>query len=184
VADQGHEGSLSPLLGHIRVAAAVPFLRESVLDIGCGSGRLARYVPATHYLGVDRDEKVLELARTEYPSHRFASYLPGGEVFATVVALAVIEHVEDAKCALSEWTKYLMPAGRLLLTTPHPRGEKIHRLGAVVGLFSRHAADEHTRLLDRQAITAVASAVNLRIVRYQGFLAGFNQLVLLERAHD
>jgi SAM-dependent methyltransferase len=43
----------------------------SVLDIGCGYGALAAYVPAEGYLGVDMVPAFIEAARTKYPHHHF-----------------------------------------------------------------------------------------------------------------
>jgi len=56
VVDQAKEGLLSPFLQTQRIAAARPFLRGSVLDVGCGSGDLAAYVPPWCYLEVHKND--------------------------------------------------------------------------------------------------------------------------------
>ena len=44
MADQGTEGLLSPMLRHMRIEKAKPYLNGKVLDIGCGSGALAKFI--------------------------------------------------------------------------------------------------------------------------------------------
>ena len=103
MADQGSGGLLSPFLRSRRIAAARPFLKGRLLDLGCGCGKLAGIVPPDSYLGVDIDEYSLDRARAAYPEHAFCSRLPPkDEAFDTVVALAFIEHVPDPAEALRE----------------------------------------------------------------------------------
>ena len=45
MADQARGGLLSPLLRSRGIAAARRFLKRRVLDLGCGSGKLAGFVP-------------------------------------------------------------------------------------------------------------------------------------------
>jgi 2-polyprenyl-3-methyl-5-hydroxy-6-metoxy-1,4-benzoquinol methylase len=181
VADQGSEGLLSPFLRSRRVEQAMPFLTGTVLDIGCGSGVLARHLPPKGYLGFDQDSAVLELARRSYPEHRFTSTMPKGQHFDTIVALALLEHLDDPGAALREWQQQLAPGGRIVATTPHPRGDRLHRTGARLGLFSQSAAEEHTALLDRRSLAALGGGASLRITHYRRFLLGMNQVVVLER---
>lgn len=46
---------------------------ESVIEIGCGRGRLAGAFPAPKYLGVDINNSAVEEARRLHPSHRFVT---------------------------------------------------------------------------------------------------------------
>ena len=184
MADQGSGGLLSPLLRSRRIAAARPFLKGRVLDLGCGSGKLAGIVPPDCYLGVDIDEYSLDRARAAYPDHAFRGSLPPrDETFDTVVALAFIEHVPDPAEALREMAVRLRPrpASAIICTTPHPTVEKLHALGARAGLFSREANEEHEALLDRRRMEEIARASGLRLVIYRRFLLGANQLALFQR---
>lgn len=45
MADQA-DGFLSPFLRKKRIEMALPFIKERVIDIGCGVGKLAKYVEA------------------------------------------------------------------------------------------------------------------------------------------
>lgn len=161
----------------------MPFLTGSVLDIGCGSGVLARHLSPKSYLGFDVDPAVLDSACLIHPRHNFTSTMPAGQHFDTIVALALLEHLEDPGTALREWHQRLAPSGRIVVTTPHPRGDKLHRFGAGFGLFSQSAAQEHTTLLDRGVLASLGGRANLRISHYRRFLLGLNQLVVMEREH-
>jgi SAM-dependent methyltransferase len=179
MADQGSEGLLSPFLRDRRLEAARPHLRGRVLDLGCGGGRLAQWVQPGDYLGFDVDPASLAAATGAFPQHRFATQLPAGERFDTLVALAVIEHLPEPERHLAQWRELLAPGGSMVLTTPHPHVDRLHRLGARLGIFSRHASEEHQDLLDRAGLVRVADLAGLRVEHYRRFLLGANQLVVL-----
>lgn len=184
MADQGAEGLLSPFLRKQRFAAALPFLRGKVLDVGCGSGGLCRYLAPDNYLGVDLDSESLRLASAQYPAYNFQAQFPPLEIkFDTVIALAVIEHVDDPRAFLHELAARLAQGdqGRVVITTPHPSMEVVHTLGARIGLFSRHANEEHEELLDRRALDQCARSVGLAIEHYRRFLFGANQVCVFRR---
>lgn len=179
MADQGSEGLLSPFLRNRRFAAARPYLRGRVLDVGCGAGGLARFVQPEAYLGVEMDPTSLALAQAAYPAHRFTPALPmQGEHFDTIVALAVIEHVPSPAAFLRSLAMLLDTSkdARIICTTPHPAVDFIHGLGSRVGLFSRSANEEHEDLLDRAALGRAGAQAGLAMVEYKRFLLGANQI--------
>ena len=55
---------------------------EKVPDLGCGPGRLCRYVALKDYWGIDVNARVLERARRKYPraADRFLQLDPSREV--------------------------------------------------------------------------------------------------------
>lgn len=185
MADQGGEGLLSPFLRRARLRAVHPYLLGRLLDVGCGSGKLAGLVPPDRYLGVDIDSESLERAAREHPGHRFTAALPGEtESFDTIVALAVIEHVASPAGFLAELARRLSaaPGSRIVVTTPHPAAEWIHDAGARLGLFSRHANEEHEQLLDREVLATIGARAGLRLISYRRFLLGANQLAVYAHA--
>jgi 2-polyprenyl-3-methyl-5-hydroxy-6-metoxy-1,4-benzoquinol methylase len=184
MADQGNEGLLSPFLRRQRICAARPHLKGRVLDYGCGSGSLATCVLPDSYLGVDRDAPSLTMARLAFPKHTFVSESSaedGG--FETVVALAVIEHVEDPCGFLKYLAGFLSdsPTSSIVITTPHPAMDWVHGVGARLGIFSRHANEEHQELLDFQRLSEVGAGVGLRVSKYSRFLFGANQLAIFSK---
>lgn len=187
MADQGAEGLLSPFLRSQRLKVARPYIKGRVLDVGCGTGALAGIVHPDSYVGVDIDEQSLAIARQRYPHHSFQSAMPAAEpVFDTVISLAVIEHVPDPGLFLRELAMRLRsgPDNFLVCTTPHPAVDWIHTAGAKVGLFSRHANEEHEELLDRTRIEVLANQCDLKLSVYRRFLFGANQLAVFQKNGD
>jgi SAM-dependent methyltransferase len=188
MADQGAEGLLSPFLRNKRFSAARPFLKGRVLDYGCGSGGLAEIISADRYLGIEIDRDSLQRAQSRFPDHRFISELPErGEKFDTVVSLAVIEHVKKPANFLQMLASQLNsdPTARVVVTTPYPAVDWVHDVGAAIGLFSKHANEEHEDLLDRAKLETAGSQAGLKLILYKRFLFGANQLAVFRgRVHE
>lgn len=94
---------------------------SSILDVGCGPGGTTRaYGRNGDVLGVDASEESIRFARergvsvAQMDATRLA-VRPGS--FDAVVALDVIEHVDDAK-ALRSMFQALRPGGMLIVTVP------------------------------------------------------------------
>src|SRR5207253_9811442 len=96
-------GLLSPFLRSRRIAAVEPFLGQGpLLDIGCGTGALARDVDSTRYLGVDQDEESISIAKNLFRAHRFLTLAEFAQSdnenqFERIVGLALTEYVEAPK---------------------------------------------------------------------------------------
>jgi 2-polyprenyl-3-methyl-5-hydroxy-6-metoxy-1,4-benzoquinol methylase len=174
-------GLLTPFLIRRRARAALPHLHGTVLDHGCGPGGLADVVPAERYLGYDPDPAILEVAYRSHPDHCFVGELAATPTFDTVASLAVIEHVPDPAAHLRELASHLQDGGRIVLSTPSPASRRVYTLGARLGVFSSRASEEHT-YLGRPELEQAASAAGLRVASYTTFMAGANQLAVLERA--
>jgi len=71
-------------------------------------------------------------------------------------------------------------AARIVCTTPHPSMDWIHDIGATLGLFSKHASDEHEDLLGYARLKATGEAAGLSLVTYKRFLFGANQLAVFQ----
>lgn len=184
MADQGAEDLLSPWLRRIRFQAAMPYLQGRVLDYGCGTGGLAEYVEPSYYLGVEIDGVSLQKAKANYPRHAFVSSLVGIDTqFDTIVSLAVIEHVDDPSSFLDNLRQHLAPTDSacIVITTPHPSVAWVHDAGAAVGLFSRHANEEHNDLLNKEKLIDAGKRSRLQLVEYKRFLLGANQLAVYKR---
>lgn len=182
MADQGTQGRLSPWLRDQRIKAVRAYLTGRVLDYGCGGGALAAHVRVDKYLGYDPDAEAVFTARRDWPTHKFVTEppTPAGE-YDSVVCLAVLEHVHNPAAFLADLAGYLSPTGKIMLTTPHPRFEVVHTLGAKVGVFSHDAHEEHEELLDERALSSIAAQAGLSMLTYRRFLFGANQLALVER---
>jgi SAM-dependent methyltransferase len=184
MADQGSEGLLSPWLRKQRFKAAKPYLKGRVLDVGCGSGALAELVDADRYLGVEVDAFSLQQARSRFSGYRFVSELPNpSEKFDIIISLAVIEHVSNPAGFLASLATHLISSDNacIVITTPHPAVDWIHDAGAAVGLFSKHANEEHEDLLDRTKLEMAGQNAHLALVSYRRFLFGANQIAVFKK---
>lgn len=178
-------GLLSPFLRSRRISAARPYLKGQILDYGCGIGLVCELVPQNSYVGVDIDQKVINLAREAYPAAKFftpSDFAKQDQLeFDTIIGLAIIEHVDDPQEFLKSLSKRLKAGGRIVLTTPHPSLEWLLSVGGNVGLFSKASHEEHNVLLDRKLVNALANGANLQLFVYKRFLLGANQLIVLSR---
>lgn len=172
-------GLLSPWLREQRIKIALPYIKGKVLDFGCGTGELARHLPAEVYLGVDSDTDSIQIARQNLPRYKFGPTIPESETFDAIVLLAVIEHIPEPTSVLRMLKSKLLPKGKIILTTPYPFFEFVHNLGAKAGIFSKEASEEHQPLLNRKNMELVALKSNLSINKYKRFLLGTNQLFIL-----
>jgi len=97
--------------------------RPTVLDVGAGTGALARALAERGHLavGVELDPAALALARPGGSSfvRARAEDLPFGPgAFEALVSLDVIEHLDDDVAALREYRRALAPGGLLVVAVP------------------------------------------------------------------
>jgi ubiquinone/menaquinone biosynthesis C-methylase UbiE len=98
--------------------------RETVVDIGCGTGWLAaglsRAMPELPVIGVDLSRGMLEQARAAgaWPLLRAdAQRLPLATASVDlIVTRGVLHHLPDVPTALTEWRRVLRPDGAVVLT--------------------------------------------------------------------
>jgi len=78
-----------------------PRAGSRVLEIGCGPGTIAGYLPNCGYVGFDISSKYIERARKRFPAAQFvcervnAFSLAEQQSFDTVLALGIVHHLED-----------------------------------------------------------------------------------------
>jgi 2-polyprenyl-3-methyl-5-hydroxy-6-metoxy-1,4-benzoquinol methylase len=132
---------------------------SSLVDLGCGAGLLLREIgarfPAVKLAGVDLSQRLIERNRQEHPRIEWHTLdldrpvqLPHAlrKRFAAVVAMEVIEHLDDPLLLLANAAALGEPGATLLLSTQSgPLRETERRVGHVRH-FSR---DEMAGLLCR-----------------------------------
>jgi SAM-dependent methyltransferase len=120
---------------------------DSVLDLGCGTGELARVLCAAgmRATGCDISSEMLHRSAAADPSgtvdwvqlHPGWQILPfEQETFDAVVVSSVLEYVDDPTAVLRECFHVLRPGGVVLCTIPDPR-HPIRRLEWLIGLAGR-----------------------------------------------
>lgn len=137
---------LSPLPGHI------------VADVGCGPGfhtsELAERVgDAGSVIGIDRSDEMIEMARARNAARHNVEFRPGDATRlplpdATVdglVAVQVLEYVDDTVAAVDEAYRVLKPHGRLVVldidwATVSWQSDDPERMSRVLAVWDQHLA--------------------------------------------
>ncbi len=180
-------GILSSYLIKKRIEAIRPYLKgkKRILDIGCGVFRWTNLLPTeVEYIGIDWEEAIIKYNQNHFHYQFFSANVEtddfsfcGGD-FDLVIMLAVIEHFNRPDIVLKKLKRMLNPHGIIVLTTPYPAGNFILNFGAKIRIFTR---DKHTHhnLLDYKTIKELVCASGYKIIKYERFLSGLNQLAVL-----
>jgi ubiquinone/menaquinone biosynthesis C-methylase UbiE len=136
--DRVHQAVLDSIPGEIRP--------ESILDIGCGTGRLLRKAgarwPVARLIGVDPAEGMIENARNLTPGATFytsmAESLPLPDTSVDLVlSTTSFHHWRDQAQGVRQVARVLRPGGHFFLAdTSLPRG-----LSTIIRHFRLHDAD-------------------------------------------
>jgi len=135
-----------------------------ILEIGCGPGTIAGYLPESEYVGFDLSPKYIEFARKRFPKAEFVCErvsqfsLAKQRSFDVVLALGIVHHLDDHEArqlfqiaydALKPggklitfdgvWTNKQSPAARWLLA--RDRGQYIRSEGQYVNIASQVFTD-------------------------------------------
>lgn len=106
---------------------AEPYIRGSLLELGCGEGRGVKLLApkCEQYLGLDKIGEIISSLQNRYPLLVFkeAIFPPfsflDDNTFDTIVSFQVIEHIKDDKTFLEEIYRVLKPGGKAIITTPN-----------------------------------------------------------------
>lgn len=104
-----------------------PFSGQKILDIGCGTGDVLKYLPNADYFGIDVSKEYIEAARKRYgdraqflqtPINQYNIAIP--HMFDLVLAIAVLHHISDEEIiSLFQLAKQgLKKNGRLFSVEP------------------------------------------------------------------
>jgi cyclopropane fatty-acyl-phospholipid synthase-like methyltransferase len=78
-----------------------PTVGTRILEIGCGPGTIARYLPQVEYVGFDVSSKYIEMARKRFPQAEFVCErvsqfsLAKQQSFDVVLAIGIVHHLDD-----------------------------------------------------------------------------------------
>lgn len=77
---------------------------DSVLDVGCGNGRLLELIKNQNYLGVDNSEELISAAQKNYPDNNFRIAdildLKINDQYDLVISVAVLHHLPSKELRL------------------------------------------------------------------------------------
>ncbi len=182
-------GLFSRYVRTIRIRKVLPWLEGDVLDMGCGEATILEFAgdSIASYCGVEHTEESLRSLRQRYPQHTFLcadldqDSITTDRRFDTILMVAVVEHIYNQKHLFDEVLAKLSDRGRIVITSPTPLGDKVHRIAAGLGLLARSAVDHHPIIFNKARFRVFARKFGLRIEKYRTFECGCNQIVVLCR---
>jgi SAM-dependent methyltransferase len=92
--------------------------RTPVLDVGCGEGELARFLPDGAWFGVDNSPAMLARAPAPHVLGEATALPFGDSSFPSVALLYVLYHLEEPRLALAEARRVLRPGGLVAVAAP------------------------------------------------------------------
>lgn len=170
-----------------RIRKAVPFIRpdSSVVDVGCHDGAFfaaARSLVSSG-IGIDVQEPDTWVGDPfELRLGRLPDLVDGGPTFDAIVALAVVEHVPPDE--LEAWGEavpaLLVPGGRLIITTPSPKVDKL--LDLLIGLRLADGMDaEAHHGFDPRDVRRLFETGSMELEVSSRFQLGLNHLFVFRR---
>lgn len=168
-----------PMAGDL-VDRAAPRPGKRVIDIGCGTGIVARTVasrvgPSGRVTGVDLNASMLAVAQRksadsvppiEWLESRAESIPRGDESFDLVLCQQVLQFFPDRQVALREMRRLLAPGGRLWISVWHDVGPGFDALAAALG---RHISADAGAALARGPASLRDGAELVGLVKAAGF---------------
>jgi SAM-dependent methyltransferase len=152
----------------------------SMLDVGCGTGALARRLASAGYevTGVDPSEGMLQVMRERSPEIR-AVQASGTELpfdsdrFDVVLSVAAFHHIAEpgaVRATLAEMARVARPGGRILIWDHNPRNPYWSRLMARV---PQDTGEE--RLIPAEELIGGLNAAGVQVLSVQrlGFVPDF-----------
>lgn len=169
-----------------------PYLKGSVLDIGCGAALLTNFIPHGSYVGIDANESIVQRLEETKPAYEFhcinvdttdgAFKLTGLNIsFDTVTLLAVVEHLHHPQIAFEACSLLLRDNGTLVITTPTPLGDRVGRVTNRILNRESKAMFPHVRLYTQQDLAELLAPLKFKLIHYRKFLFGANQLFIYSK---
>jgi 2-polyprenyl-3-methyl-5-hydroxy-6-metoxy-1,4-benzoquinol methylase len=174
-------GYVPPYVLFKRIEVVKPLLKGWVLEYSAGTGSLAPTVSYQKYVGVEVDDENLHTASRKFPNHQFLGMLPETGAFDTIVALSLVEHLQDPQDVLLKFQRILAKDGRIVITTPKRWTAAIYSVMSALGLFKKRMQSEHDIKFDYSLMQKIAQRSGLQIEVYKSFLWGANQIFVFKK---
>lgn len=147
---------------------------DSVLDIGCGAGGATLFCAnrGADVTFIDVTAHAIDLLQAKValsPARKGRGIVSDGiplpvtdTCMSRVIAMEVLEHVEDPAAFLAELVRVGQSGALYLLSVPDPVGENIQKGFAPSYYFER---PNHIHIFEREAFSALVSNAGLEIVQ-------------------
>lgn len=95
---------------------------KSVLDFGCGNGRVSELIGTQKYIGADNSSEMIKMAQKRYPHKKFTlisdKWLFPDNGFDLILCLSTVHHIPKKHRIklINNFYKSLKPSGRLIVS--------------------------------------------------------------------
>jgi ubiquinone/menaquinone biosynthesis C-methylase UbiE len=168
------------------VISKIPKNANSILDVGCGNGWVAKeFLPkGKQVYSLDISVTNPSIVRKLYPSEKHFSvaadsfHLPFNDnSFDCVIASEIIEHVFDPAAFVKELFRVVQSGGSLIITTPY-KEKIIYYL--CVHCNQKTPANAHIHSFDEMKLESLYSGKDLETFKYETF---GNKLLIFLRSY-
>jgi len=179
---QGREAFLERFLSEMRFRQAIKYIKygQVVADLGCGfHGNFLRRVEGKIKLGIGYDVSV---SNSSLPKNITLKKIDLNKnivikknYFDLVIALAVLEHIDNPEHFLKQIKLMLKKGGKVIITTPHKKGKNILEfISFKLGLVSRQEIMDHKNYFDETSLKNVFKKAGLIKIKIDTFELGLN----------
>jgi 2-polyprenyl-3-methyl-5-hydroxy-6-metoxy-1,4-benzoquinol methylase len=187
----GYEGgfivcgvNISELNHRARHASALRLLNpqktESILDAGCGEGRLAAQIAprcgrlyAIDIAGNALDSRYASPANLHFQAMDVEHLAFADGFFDQIVCVETLEHLLNPGAALREFERTLKPGGRLVITYPTINQSWIKRVQAKLHIGRPLQISEHLNEWSHDEVIREGEAAGLEWVKSEGVIFDF-----------
>lgn len=170
-----------------RLAKVLPYVteRDVVLDVGCGRGDnlrlLSQYIKQG--IGIDAfdtkfDEKNLSFIKANLELGKFNV---GANCVNKIIFLAVLEHLNNPKPLLNEFSRLLKKGGLVILTTPSRYSKPVLETLAFLHVINADEIKDHKHYYDLNEIKSLFESVGFKLIKLNYFQLGMNTFGLFQK---
>lgn len=191
---------LEPFVGYFRYNESIKYIRKNnpvtIMDIGCGFNigfyfhALKKGIKFKQYIGVD--PLITESISNKYRNSKNIKFIKNpvnksipvkANSMDFVIALALLEHVDNPQDIIKESIRILKKGGTAIFTTPTPKAKGLLEfLSFKLGIISRSLMEEHKRYLNKETAFEILAPYQKNIkVTHKYFEFGYNNLILIKK---
>lgn len=172
-----------------RFKKAKKYIREgdALLDIGCEKGKFFDFVSdkVSQADGIDPaeyDRKLESQLKPNIYKGHFPDVLDEDKKYDVITMLAVLEHInyEEQLVVAEGMKKHLKPNGRLIITVPDAKVDKILEVLQGLGIVDADTLEEHYGY-DINKTPSIFENENFKMKVWKKFQLGLNNLFVFEK---